>query len=78
MRTSKDMRIVALERELIAVKNYARDLKARHNKAITTLADLCAGYGIEVKGSAWHHSMKKLAKEELSEIAKMSLREVGL
>ncbi len=54
------------------------DLRRRQAKAIDALEKLSRGLGRDFTGRSggWDECMKKLAAEELAEIAKMSLREV--
>lgn len=54
---------------------YARDLRDRHDKAISTLSEISSGLG-RVKNNKW--SPMFLASDELAVIAKMKLREVYL
>lgn len=74
MRHNKQWQINDLSAQLDVQKKYADDLRIRHDRAIAALAELSAGYGRTVPGLEWHHSMMKLAKDELVVIAKMSLR----
>lgn len=68
-----------LNRENERLRQYANDLKARHDKALETLGSLAQGLGRKRQDHdenkpTWDTCMRKLAGEDLAEIAKMPLR----
>lgn len=75
--------ITRLNKRVVELEDYARDLRDRHDKAITTLASLAEGRGMkdndhEEKKPGWDTCMRKLASSRLAEIALMQLRKVYL
>lgn len=74
---SKQAIIDELERENAALRRNIADLKARHDKAISALAELSRSMGRDWTGrnGGWDSAMARLAGDELAAIAKMPLRE---
>lgn len=69
----------AIVAEGVRLRQYADDLRARHDKAVDALAAISAGRGTHTesykKGETdWIECVKKLAGDRLAEICKMPLR----
>lgn len=76
---SKTVEVKRLEQKTINLKHYVQDLKMRHDRAITTLGDLSAGFGKKVENNTKREDwMMHLASSELANIAKMQLRVTDL
>lgn len=71
------MQIINSERsDNASLRRYIHDYKLRHDKAVDALASLASGRGRKCDGDQnWEEAMKRLARQELAEIAKMPLRE---
>ncbi|MCF0055556.1 hypothetical protein [Dyadobacter sp. CY356] len=70
---TKQQTIERLEKELYEWKNYANDLKDRHDLALNSLSELAQGFG--VKGDySWQSAMQKLAGNAIVAIGNKRLR----
>lgn len=72
---TKQQQIERLQRENEALSQYARNLEARQTVLIAALADISAGFGIEINGI---NKAAYLAKRELAKVAEMPLKKVYL
>lgn len=73
---SKQYVIDEQSREIMALRRYVADLKARHDMAISELAELAQGVGSRPSWGGGHPDwMKYKAACALREVAKMALRE---